>query len=163
MGTLLLWQRNLSEKTISRHAVNGWKTRLLFATILVVIGAIFYVWIILWLVPRLHLSELFISGITLVFICQVVVGIVSDTSGVSHKVHAMAAWTMSVLYIPLGFILVFASQISLKERIVAEILLAVMVFFAAMSVAVGKRQSRLYFQTSYIVTFQLLILTVAYL
>lgn len=151
-------------RTISRHAASNRQAFWLFAFILVVLGLFFYYWLVAWFTPHLGLSAAFVALLTVTILCQVLTGLMSDTAGWRKAIHHWAAYTMAVLYLPLGIFVICSTQLTVGVRLLCLILGIYMLVAFVMVVMMGKARHRfLLFQASYIVAFQLLILAAAYL
>jgi len=150
--------------TISRHAASNKTASRLFASILIGFGLIFYYWLERWFVPHLKLNAYFQGILAFTIVCQILVGLAPDTSGWSKKIHSWAAYTMAVLYLPLSVLILTSSPLATLARIVCILLTLYMLITFTLVAVVGKAKGNyLFFQASYLVAFQLLILSAAYL
>jgi len=150
--------------SLSLHAASNKTASKLFALVLVVLGLLFYYWLVKWFTPHLDLPNAFVALLTITIICQCIAGLVADTEGWSHKVHYIAAYTMAYLYLPLSALILFADNIAHLAKVLGAICLAWMVVALMLFWFVKRtRPHYLLFQSSYIVAFQLVILFAAYL
>ncbi len=150
--------------TISRHAASNKTAARLFAVILVGFGLVFYAWLIGWFAPHLQLNVYFQITLGLTIVCQILTGLIPDTTGSSQTIHRWAAYCMALLYLPLSVMIIVSHHLANRARVLC-VALAVYMLVAFLLVAVaGKFKSKyLLFQSSYLVAFQLLILAAAYL
>lgn len=156
--------RGTRAMSLSLHAASNKTASKLFALVLVVLGLLFYYWLVKWFSPQLDLSSAFIPLLTLTIVCQCIAGLVADTEGWSHKVHYFAAYTMAYLYLPLSALILFAHNITPLAKVLGAICLTWMVIALLLFWFVKRtRPHYLLFQSSYIVAFQLIILCAAYL
>ncbi len=150
--------------TISRHAASDKSAYRIFATILVGFGLIFYFWLNQWLTPHLKLGAYFRGILGVTILCQIVTGLAPDTSGWSRKIHRWAAYTMAVLYLPLSVLIIDSGQLTRLTRTICILLaLYMLITFVLVAVARKGKGKYLFFQASYLVAFQVLILSAAYL
>jgi hypothetical protein len=160
---LLCKWRGTRAMSISQHAASATGAAKVFAGTLIIAGLGFYIWLVTWFSAELQLSALFTVVISLIFVCQVIAAVVSDTKDWKKTVHRVAAYLMAVLYIPLAFLILAAQDYSLATRIVCIAAIAYMVLAWCLFLFV--RQSRnhyLLIQSAYIILFQCAILFAAY-
>lgn len=156
------YDKNLS--TISKHAASNKTASRIFAGILIGFGLIFYYWLNFWFTPHLKLNVYFQSILTLTIMCQILVGLAPDTSGWSRKIHRLAAYTMAVLYLPLSVLIINSDQLTLLARTICILLaLYMLATFTLVAVLRKAKGKYLFFQASYLIAFQVLILSAAYL
>lgn len=150
-------------QTISKHAVSSVKTSLVFATAMITIGVLFYWWLLWWLKPHLALSAAFTVVGSLTTTCQIAIGLFPDTHGWVQQVHRLTAYSMAVLFLPLAVLITLSSQLLPAVQILCALL--VLYMFTSFFVIVIMRKVRkyyLFFQTMYIVAFDVIILLAAY-
>jgi len=150
--------------SISQHAASTKGAyNLLFIT-LIVGGLLFYSWLLAWFAPYLELPKSFSYVLSLTVLLQIIAGIIPDSTGWKHRTHQSAAYFMAVLYIPLSYFIVTSEKISLTAQIVCAICIGYIFLSAYLFFFVRKaRNYYLIFQSLYIVSFQLIILSAAYL
>lgn len=150
--------------TISKHAASNKTASYIFAAILIGFGLVFYYWLNRWFVPHLGLDAYFQAILALTIACQILVGLAPDTDGWSRKVHRWAAYTMAVLYLPLSLMIIDSDQLTTLARILCALLaLYMLLTFVLVAVARKAKSKYLFFQASYLIAFQVLILSAAYL
>jgi hypothetical protein len=150
--------------TISRHAASNKTASRIFASILIGFGLVFYYWLNRWFVPYLDLGVYFQGILGFTVLCQILVGLAPDTTGWSRTIHRWAAYTMGVLYLPLSVLIIASHQLTAIARIICVLLaLYMLVTFSLVAVARKAQDKYLFFQASYLVAFQVLILSAAYL
>lgn len=150
--------------TISEHAASNKSASRIFASILIGFGLIFYYWLNRWFVPHLELNAYFQGILAFTIVCQILVGLASDTSGWSRKIHRWAAYTMALLYLPLSVLIICSPQLNALARTVCILLTSYMLITFILVAVARKAKSRyLFFQASYLIAFQVLILSAAYL
>jgi len=156
--------RNKSLLTISKHASSTVWSYLLFALSLSAIGISLYIWLLRWFMPHLKLNALFGSILTLMIICLVVTAVIPDTKGLSRRLHRIAAFSMAVLYLPLSLLIALSATLHVITRILCLGLLIYMLLTFTFVVLMKRSQQRyLVFQGLYIVAFQLIVLSAAYM
>jgi hypothetical protein len=150
--------------TISKHAAGNKGASRIFAIIIIGFGLIFYYWLKNWFVPHLGLNAYFKAILAFTIMCQILVGLAPDTTGWNRKIHRWAAYTMAVLYLPLSILIIDSSHLTTVARTIC-ILLASYIFLAFILFALaGKaRDKYIFLQASYLIAFQLLVLSAAYL
>ncbi len=150
--------------TISRHAASNKTASRIFAAILIGFGLIFYYWLNRWFVPHLQLSVYFRGLLACTIVCQILVGLAPDTNGWSRTIHRWAAYTMAVLYLPLSVLILSSHKLTHLARSIG-VVLAVYMLSAFILVAMAHRakDKYLFFQASYLIAFQVLILSSSYL
>lgn len=166
IGAYYLFSRwyNKDLPTISKHAASSKTTSRVFAVIITGFALVFYYWLNRWFVPELELSIHFQSILALTIVCQTVVGLAPDTVGRSRIIHRWAAYSMAVLYLPLGVLILMSDQVSTAARIACALLTLYMLITFILVAVMGKAKGRyLFFQASYLIAFQILILSAAYL
>ncbi len=150
--------------TISRHAASDKTASRIFASILIGFGLVFYYWLNRWFVPHLHLNIYFQGTLAFTILCQILVGLAPDTTGWSRTIHRWAAYTMGALYLPLSALIIASNKLTALARVIC-VLLALYMFITFTLVAIARKAKGkyLFFQASYLVAFQVLILAAAYL
>jgi hypothetical protein len=149
--------------SISQHAASDNSALRLFASVLIVGGLAFYIWLIKWFAPALNLSTLFVLLITVTFLTQIVAALIPDTEGRKSKTHRAAAYSGAFLYLPLSYLILVAPKVSAAARIVGLICFVYMIIACASYFFVRKaRNHYLIFQALYIMAFQIIILSAAY-
>jgi hypothetical protein len=160
---LLTKWRNKTLHTISKHAASSPEANLFFASLLTVLGSLFYWWLVAWFVPHLRLGVLFVVLATLTIGCQILTGIFPDTTGWRRQIHRITAYTMAVSYLPLAAIIIL-SPLSLTTRLLCIAITGYMVCTFTLLVLMKRAQKRyLAFQALYVVAFQMVILIAGYL
>lgn len=150
--------------TISMHAASNKAASRIFASILIGFGLIFYYWLIRWFVPHLELNVYFQSILAFTIVCQILVGLAPDTNGWSRKIHHWAAYAMAVLYLPLSILIIDSDQVTALARTICILLTSYMLItFILVAVARKAKDKYLFFQASYLIAFQVLVLSAAYL
>ncbi len=96
--------------------------------------------------------------------CQILVGLAPDITGWSRRIHRWAAYTMAVLYFPLSILVITSDKLTVIARIICILLtLYMLITFTLVAVARKAQGKYLFFQASFLIAFQLLILSAAYL
>ena len=165
LGGYLLISRwyDKSLPTISKHAASNKSASRLFAIILVLLGLLFYYWLIEWFTPYLKLTIIFQVILTLAILCQCIAAIIPDTNGWRSIIHRWAAYTMAVFYLPLSVLIIISPHLAFIVRVICSLLFAYMFIGFLLVALMGKAKSKyLFFQASYIVAFQLIVLLAAY-
>ncbi|HUH56948.1 MAG TPA: hypothetical protein VL020_00310 [Pseudomonadales bacterium] len=160
---LVNW-RGRHDMSISMHAASASRALLLFRVVLVLLGGVFFWWLVAWLAPELKLSTTFTSVLALTILCQMIAGLIPDIEGWQRKVHRGAAWLMAVLYLPLSFMILGSLEVGVLARTIGLVCLAYMLAAGFGYLFYKRLRSKfLFFQFMYIVAFQVLILSAAYL
>jgi hypothetical protein len=150
--------------SISKHAASAKGASKLFAVVLVGGGGLSYWWLIQWFTPHLELEAVFVVLLSFTAIAQIVVVLIPDTIGWRHHVHQKVALTMAACYVPLTYLILASSKVSTPARIIAYICIANVVVAWLLFLSVKKTHNYyLIFQSLYIVAFQIIILSAAYL
>ncbi|MGC1176882.1 MAG: hypothetical protein WA843_02330 [Candidatus Saccharimonadales bacterium] len=156
--------RGTQVMSLSQHAASATKASKFFAAILVVGGSAFYIWLLTWLKPHLGLPNIFTALLTVTFILQVITAIIPDTEAWKRTAHRSAAYIMATLYFPLSLLIISAQATSSLAKVVGVICLGYMLFAAISFFTIKRARNRyLIFQSLYIIAFQLIILSAAYL
>ena len=124
----------------------------------------FYVWLVGWFSPHLHLGASFVIVLTAAIIGMTIAGIIPDSHGWRRVIHRIAAYGMAVLYLPLLYLILGSDHTSTTAQYIGFDCTAYMVG-AGILAFVSKWALGYYliFQSLYIVTFELTILSAAYL
>jgi hypothetical protein len=164
LGLLLVRWRSSRLGSISAHGSSAPGAAWLFKLILVGGGLLYYWWLVQWYVPQLHLPSFFTTLLTVVVIYQFATGLNNETSGLKHDIHVYTAQTMSLLYIPLTVLIVNSPRLHVAPKIICSLLLVYLVnSFVLVEVMKRFKAQHLVLQLLYIVVFQLVILTSAYI
>ncbi len=150
--------------SISQHAASARSAQWLFGATLVLGGNIFYYWIIVWLVPKLGLSNWFMGLLAVTIVAQTTAAIIPDSDSWKRLLHRFSAYIMAILYLPLSGLILLAPNTSHPARIAGLFMLTYMV--ASFIIVVGTHKGMhkfLIYQALYIISFQMIILTAAYL
>lgn len=164
-GTYLIrkW-RGTKSMSISQHGASSPEAYRLLMAILILLGISFYIWLVACFAPHLGLGASFIAVLTVAIALQIVAGLVPDSDGWKSQVHQGAAYAMAWLYFPLSLMILASSEISQTAKIVGIACLAYMITATVLFFFAKKARSYyLIFQSLYIVAFQLIILSTAYL
>ncbi len=166
LGGFLLF-RKLYDKdlpTISRHAASNKTAYRVFAAVLTGLGLSLFYWLIVWFAPHLQLTGLFKVVLTFTIVCLVIAAITPDTTGWRHNLHQQAAYTMAVFYLPLSLLIISSHQLAMPIRLLCTALFLYMLVGVIVVALLHKDKAHyLFHQTSYVVVFQLIILSAAYL
>ena len=155
--------RGTRAMSISQHAASASGASKFFAGTLILAGFAFYYWQMTWFASELQLSGAFQLLLTASFIGQVVAAVVPDTQGWNRKIHRVAAYAMAVLYVPISYLILTSQNFSLFTTALCVICISYMVLAWFLFFFVKKSVNYyLIFQSLYIVCFQLVILTTAY-
>lgn len=166
LGGYLLISRfyNKDLPTISKHAASNRTASRLFATILILVGAAFYWWLIKWFAPHLGLTFIFETILTITILCQFIAALAPDVNGWRGVIHRWSAWLMAILYLPLSVFIITSPQMTLISQAICSLLLLYMLIGFVLVAIMGKAKSKyLPLQASYVVSFQLIILVAAYI
>ncbi len=150
--------------SISKHAASSKGNTKLFAAVLLVGGTASYFWLVTWFSPHLNLGVEFAALLTLTFAAQIITGLIPDSDRWKSKLHRIAAYSMTILYMPLSLLIVRSHSAGRSAKIIGIICLAYMV--TAMIVFLTLKRARTHYliaQAVYIMAFQVLILSAAYL
>lgn len=149
--------------SISKHAASAKGASKLFAIVLGGGSVLFYWWLIQWFTPHLKLGTVFVVLLGFTAAAQIVVALIPDTIGWRHHAHQKIAFTMSVLYLPITYMILSSDQVSTAARLISFLCLGYMLIAAIGFFAFKKlRNYYLIFQSLYIVAFQIIILSTAY-
>lgn len=160
---LLAKQHQNRNDGFSARAASSRRSSLVFAGVLGGTGSLFYLWLLSWFVPRLGLSSLFVTLLTITFVAQLVTGFVPNVPVVRQRVHRVAGWFMAVMYLPLSFLMLRAPNIQTFGRDAGVVCSAYLVISGIIFLSMPKAKTRfLVFQALYIGVFQLQILLIAY-
>jgi hypothetical protein len=107
--------------SLSLHAASNKNAAKLFALVLTALGLLFYLWFVFWFAPALGLSWLFFALMSATIGCMFVAAVVTDSGGRSHRVHAIAAYAMAYLFLPLSFLILAAPRTSSLARMSSEV------------------------------------------
>lgn len=164
IGGLIIWKWRIDNtKSISEHAASHRTAFLLCGVVLSIIGPLFYLWILKYLVEPLELGSVFVAIMGLAIALQFATGLVPDVPGWKRKVHRFTAYGMAALFFPLAVMLTLHSGISTIAFVVGIGSVGYMVLGWFLFNFVPKsRENYLIFQSLYIIVFQLQILAVAY-
>lgn len=150
--------------SISKHAASAKDASILFAIVLGIGSVFFYWWFIQWFAPHLGLGTGFVALLSFTGVAQVVVALVPDTVDWRHHVHQKVALTMAACYAPLTYLILTSDEISTAAQVVGYIAIAYAAVAALLYLFVKKAHNYyLIFQSLYIVAFQLVVLSAAYL
>ncbi|TAH34824.1 hypothetical protein EYC59_02805 [Candidatus Saccharibacteria bacterium] len=162
-GAVLLGKwRNKDFTTISKHAASSYGAHVFFASVLIVCGALFYVWLLTYLAPNVLYSAVFTALLSLSVLLQFATAIFPDKPGWKRTVHEYAAWGMALSWLPMAALLVGSGSLSDTARAIAAFCGSYMVI--TLVVVAGFRKGKfLTYQALYVVAFQLALLAAVYL
>ena len=150
--------------TISRHAASNKTAYRIFAVILTGLGLSLFYWLTVWFAPHLQLTEAFKVVLTITIACLVVATVTPDTTGWRHNLHQVTAYTMAILYLPLSLLIIGSHELAMPIRLLCTALFLYMLVGIIVVALLHKDKTHyLFHQTSYVVLFQLIILSAAYL
>lgn len=150
--------------SISQHAASTKDASKLFAMILVVGGGTSYIWLIAYFVPLLDLPILFTALLTATFILQIIVALVPDSDSWKRIIHRSAAYPMTALYFPLSYLIIRSDPISHIAQLLGGACVVYMLLVSILFFTIKRTRNKyLILQCLYIIAFQLIILSAAYL
>ncbi len=156
--------RGSRSMSISRHAASADRASKFFTVVLVIGGVISYIWLIWWFTPALKLSPIFVTLSTLALAALLILAVIPDTSDWKSKLHRQAAYSMAFLFLPLSYYVLASPVITTHARIAGLVCGAYMIIACVLFLFVKKARDRyLLFQALYIMAFQGIILSAAYL
>lgn len=164
IGYILYRWRGTYNMSISQHAASAKGAyNVLFVT-LIAGGLLFYYWLLAWFAPHLLLPKAFSYVLSLTVLLQFIAGAIPDSTDWKHRSHQSAAYFMAILYIPLTYLIVTSNVISTLATIISAVCISYIFFSAYLFFFVkNARKYYLIFQSLYIVSFQIIILSAAYL
>lgn len=150
--------------SISKHAASAKGASMLFAVVLGGGSGLFYWWLLQWFTPHLELGAVFGVLLIVTATAQIIVALIPDTIGWRHHVHQKIALTMAACYVPLIYLILASGKVSTFAQIISYICIAYMAVAILLFLFVKKAHNYyLIFQSLYIVSFQIIILSAAYL
>ena len=164
VGLLFLLYRWRGDRTMSFsvHAARTKSGRIYYFLLFAAALPLFYVFIIKWFVPALHLPASFTYLATVGVLGQVVAMMVPALPGRKGRIHNTGAYLMGFMMIPLSILICFADA-SLFVRLIALLAVFYMLTVTVLFVAVKRSYSHyLYFQATYIALFHVVILLGTY-
>lgn len=165
-GLLFLIRKWPGDQTMSfsLHAARCRSSRLYYGVLFSTYLAMFYVFVIKWFVPNLHLSDAFLYVAVLAIILQFITAWVPQTVGWSAKVHLATAYGMSLLLLPMMAIIIANNYSSLITRVIgiAALLYTLLIWMLFISSRVVHRHY-LIFQATYVASFMAVVLSATYM
>jgi len=151
-------------KSLSEHGADNRVAYSIFAGTLSFTAVAMYWWFGYWLAPKLGLGTSFLLVVSTTIAALLAAGLVPDIPGRRRRIHRFLAYTMAVLFLPLGYLVTTAPRLSPVAHIFTVVLLAYMAASFITVVIFRMFWDRfLLFQGLYILALQLLILAAAYL
>lgn len=151
-------------RSISEHIASTRSGYWLGVLGLTVIGAMFFVWIMGYVVPKLGLGQGFVWLLMGAIALQVIAGFVPDDARTwRSKVHRVAAYGEAALFVPMSVLITGSSDISRIGVIAGMVALGYFLVSLLLYFFVPKaRDHYIIFQALFIVVFQVQILVSAY-
>lgn len=149
--------------SLSEHAATRRRSYVVFAAALISGGTLFYLFATKWLEPVLHLGLAFNLTLALTIICELIAAIIPDGGGTRSLVHRIFAWSMAVGMLVLTLILWSAHAWSVGKVLVTVFLAYMILGWYLFLFIKASRRFFLLFQSSYILSFYLAALAVAYI
>lgn len=151
-------------KSLSSHAAQQRYSYIVFLASLVLSACAFYLFSYYWLVPHFSLSGSFLIVALIAIGLIVVTAIVPDAGGKKSLIHGLAAWSMAVSLLVLLVLLAFSGALSGTARLIVWLVVAYMLIDWGLFLFVEKtRNYFLIFQGTYVLSFFVALLGVAYL
>lgn len=172
IGYIIKRWHNPDLRTISKHAAQDKHNLIVFASLLIGLGLLFYGWVMLWLVPTEQPSQKFVILISLTMVFQILTSLLPDTTKRLSLLHRIAAYSMAFLYLPTSLSLAVSVHMTSAGVNVMWLIILMMSSIGSLflvGIAVGGRlwaslrPNYLYFQATYILLFQCTFLVAAYL
>jgi hypothetical protein len=152
--------------SLSRHAGAHKTAYWIFMAVLVGDGLLFYLFMLKWFVPAMHLAAGYTVLLTLGYALQVGTAFIPDRADGSRlsRSHGLVAFSMAGVMELLTTWLVFADGVSVPARLLAGIGAGWMTFFWLLFVFVkSTHRFFLVYQTLYIASFYVCILAATYI
>lgn len=164
IGGIIIWKWRIDNtKSISEHAASHRTAFLLCGVVLSIIGPLFYLWVLKYLVEPLALGTAFVGLMGFAIVLQFATGLVPDVPGWKRTVHRSTAYGMAALFFPLAILLTIHDGISTLAFVFGLLSVGYMITGWFLFYFVPKsRENYLIFQALYIVVFQVQILVTAY-
>lgn len=164
IGGTIIWKWHIDNtKSISEHAASHRIAFLLCGIVLCVIGPLFYLWVLKYLVEPLALGNLFVVVMALAIVLQFLTGLVPDVPGWKRRAHRLTAYGMAALFFPLAVMLTLHDGVSSLAFVAGVVSVGYMILGLFLFYFVPKsRENYLIFQALYIVVFQVQVLVTAY-
>lgn len=159
---LYKWKGNRS-LSFSLHAAQTRAGQIYYFFLFVITLPLFYLFVIRWYVPALHLPTLFTVIATIGILGQVIAVLVPAVGGRKEQIHNFGAYLMAFTLIPSSW-LVFRAHIPVGLKILTLAAITYMVVATFLFLFVARaRAFYLYFQAAYVLAFHAVILTTTYL
>jgi hypothetical protein len=178
LSILLIWSafafllykwRGKRTMSLSLHAASARSAFYYFATMLIIAGILFYIFMLQWFIPALGLPFSFTLIISLMTVLTVLTALIPDTRGLLQLLHRITAYSIAVFM----FIVIIFILASCSVHLVAQIIGGAALSYMAFTMIVYPRARKypkhflvrnyLPLQVAYIVSFHLFILAVTYL
>ena len=163
VGYLLRKWRGTKAMSMSLHAASDLRAYLFFGVSLTLTGAMLYAFMLVWFIPRYSLGVVFTGLICAAILGQMIAAWVPDVPGIKRIIHRVAAYGMAATFIPMTLVIVSSGHIPMAARVVGSLALGYMIVSLSL-LAFGKLKAHyLILQVLYVLLFQLLLLSAAYL
>lgn len=150
--------------SFSLHATQTKGAQIYYFLLFLVSLPLFYIFIVGWYVPSLHLNSWFVVLTTIGVIGQLIAATVPAVPGRKTAIHNIGAYGMAATFIPLSLIVAMAGDVHMYARVVAALAVLYMICTLGAALVLPRlRAHYIYFQAGYIAAFHAVILTSAYL
>ena len=166
LAILLVKWRGHKGMSISLHGASAKAAYILFASILVIHGILFHIFLLQWFIPQHNLPISFIVLVNVTMICLYLTAIVPDTPGILSKIHRIAAYSMAFLMWVITTHIEISTKLELPVYILSIVTNAYMLYCMLGLAFLRRKHIKSYFlpyQAIYIILFQLVILGATYL
>lgn len=166
MGVLMWRWYDPTLKTISQHVARHRSAYVMFVVGVGLVPLVYYVWMLVWMMPHLGLGWWYGVVATIAIVLQVISALVpADKNRQPYMaIHDVAAKLMGISYLPMMWMIAFAPYISDIAQVITVVLSGVNSVLAVYFMLTWERQRHVVmWQATYIVIFQLIMLIAAYL
>lgn len=163
---LLIKWRGHKGMSLSMHGSSTKAAYILFASVLIVHGILFHMFMLQWFIPQFKLNETFIMILNITMIFLYATAIIPDTSVLLKKIHRTVAFSMALYLFIIVVYVLNSVQLSSIPTVLGIVAAAFMVVTWIGLFAVKRLEVIKYFlmyQIVYVVSFQIFIISVTYL
>ncbi len=164
IGFLIYKWRGDRSMSISKHAAAHKGSYVLMLVVESIVLPMFFIFVAKWIVPTFDLPNFFTICVGIASLGLLVAAWIPDTRGLKSVVHGLASYTGAVLFIPALTILYVSSNIfGFAKYFTLAVLVYEIVAMVVFTVIEEARNYHLWVQAGYILLFDLVLLTVAYI
>lgn len=159
---LKMWPGDKS-MSISEHVARHRKAQILLAVNTIVSLALFFLFAVRWLMPKIGLSDLFLVALIVTLLSQIIAVLIPEVGDKQGRVHRQFAHLGAIMWFVLLTLIALSPSLPLYVTRIAYLFMLIMIMIGALfKIRTKTYEYQLMYQMAYYLTFDIALLFVTY-